>query len=61
MYHYLNYKLTFDLQINNKLHRLNIDYYKLEFQNFFKFYFEIKILQLYAKKIASHLTIHLHK
>jgi hypothetical protein len=62
MHHYLSCKLAFDLQINNKLHILNIDYYKLKFQNFLKPYFEIKILQLYAKKkIASHLTIHLHK
>jgi hypothetical protein len=36
-------KLTFDLQRNNKLHILNIRYYKLIFQNVLQFYFEIKI------------------
>jgi len=51
MYHYLICcKLTFDLQRNNKLHILNLHYYKLIFQNFLKFYFEIKILYLYAQK-----------
>jgi hypothetical protein len=61
MYHYLSFKLTFDLQINIKLHILNIEYYKLKFQNLLKPYFEIKILQLYEKTNSSHLTIHLHK
>jgi len=43
-YHYLIcFKLTFDLKIKNKLHILNLHYYKLIFQNFLKFYFEIKI------------------
>ncbi len=37
-------KLTFDLHTNIKLHILNINYHKIRFQNFFKFYFEIKIL-----------------
>jgi hypothetical protein len=44
MYDYLIFcKLTFDLQRNNKLHILNLHYYKFIFQNFLKFYFEIKI------------------
>jgi len=44
MYHYLIFcNLTFDLQKNNKLQILNLHYYKLIFQIFFKFYFEIKI------------------
>jgi hypothetical protein len=61
MYHYFNCKLAFDLQTNNKLNILNIDYHKLEFQNFLKPYFEIKILQLYAKKNSMTLNIHLYK
>jgi hypothetical protein len=55
MYHYLIFcKLTFDLQINNKLHILNLHYYKLIFENFFKFYFETKFLYLYAQKKLHH-------
>jgi hypothetical protein len=54
--------LTFDLKINNRLHILNIHYYKLKFQNFFKFYSEIKFKYLHAQIIfASYITIHLHK
>jgi hypothetical protein len=54
--------LAFDLQINNNLHILNIHYHKLVFQNFFKFYFEIKFKYLYAQIIFSlYITIHLHK
>ncbi len=49
--------LTFDLQRNNKLHILNILYYKFIFLNFFKFYFEIKLKYLYAqKKFASYIN-----
>jgi hypothetical protein len=63
MYHYLICcKLTFDLQRNNKLHILNLHYYKFIFQNFLKFYFEIKFLYLYAqKKFALYISIHFHK
>jgi hypothetical protein len=63
MYHYLICcKLTSDLQRNNKLHILNLHYYKLIFQNLLKFYFEIKVLYLYAqKKFASYISIHFHK
>jgi hypothetical protein len=63
MYHYLICcKLIFDLQINNKLHILNLYYYKLIFQNFLKFYFETKLLYLYVqKRFASYINIHLHK
>jgi len=51
MYHYLIFKiLTFDLQRNNKLHILNIHYYKIIFQKCFKFYFEITFKYLYAQK-----------
>jgi len=51
MYHYLIFcKLTFDLQRNNKLHLMNLHYYKLIFQNFLKLFFEIKYLHLYAQK-----------
>jgi hypothetical protein len=54
--------LTFDLQINNKLHILSIHYYKFIFQFFLKFYFEIRIKYLYAQKFfASYITIHLLK
>jgi len=42
--------LTFDLQRNNKLHILNIHYYKLIFENFLKFYSEIKFKYLCAQK-----------
>jgi hypothetical protein len=63
MFHYfICCKLTFDLQGNNKLHILNIHYYKLIIKKFLKFYFEVKLFYLYAlKKIASYITIHLHK
>jgi hypothetical protein len=55
MYHYLIFcKLTFDLQRNNRLHILNLHYYKLIFENFFKFYFETKFLFLYAQKKLHH-------
>jgi hypothetical protein len=55
MYHYLIFcKLTFDLQRNNKLHLMDLHYYKLIFQDFLKFYFEIKYLHLYAQKKIHH-------
>jgi hypothetical protein len=42
MYHYLICcELTFDLQRNNKLHILNLNYNKVIFPNFLKFYFDI--------------------
>ncbi len=51
MYHYLIFcKLAFDLQRNNKLHILNLHYYKLIYQNFLKFYFEIKFCIWMHKK-----------
>jgi hypothetical protein len=51
-------KLKIDFQINNKLHILNLHYYKLIFQNFLKFYFEIKFFYLYAQK--KNCIIHKH-
>ncbi len=55
MYNYLICcTLTFDLQLNNKSHILNIHYYKLIFQNFPKFYFEIKYKYLCAQKNVHH-------
>ncbi len=51
MYHYLNCKLAFDLQINNKLRRLNIDYYKFEFQNVLKFILKLKFYNYMQKKL----------
>jgi len=54
--------LAFDLQRNNKLDILNIHYYKLIFQNFLIFYFEINLKYLYTQKIfASYIAIHSHK
>jgi len=64
MYHYLMcYKLTFDLHRNNKLHVLNINYYKLIFHNFLKIHFEIKFLIFICTKtlFASYIIIHLQK
>ncbi len=39
-------KLTFDLHGDNKLHILNVNYYKPIIQNFLKIYFQTKILIL---------------
>jgi hypothetical protein len=51
MYHYLIFcTLKFDLQRNNKLHILNMHYYKLIFLKKLKFYFETTFKYLYAQK-----------
>jgi hypothetical protein len=56
MYHYMICcKLTFDLQKNNKLHIVNLNYYKLIFKNFLKLYFEIKF-NIYMHKFFLHHT-----
>jgi len=51
MYHYLNCKLTFDLQINNKLHKLNIDYYNSNFKISLKFILKLKFYNYMQKKL----------
>ncbi len=48
IYHELIFcKLTFYLHKNNKLHILNINYYKLIFKKFLKLDFESKIFNIY--------------